>query len=65
MGVAPAAVHRLLSPASVNMSLPPFCNKSFEPFPLTGWSRLAVQTIVGPNDLVNHMAKIKALSPIE
>lgn len=54
--VVVAAVQTVFLPASVNMSSPPFCNKSFDPFPLTGWSRLAVQTTVRSNDLANHTA---------
>lgn len=61
--VVVAAVQTVFLPASVNMSSPPFCNKSFDPFPLTGWSRLAVQTTVRSNDLANHTAKMNALSP--
>lgn len=34
--VVAAAVQMVFLPASVKMSSPPFCNKSFEPFPLTG-----------------------------
>lgn len=34
--VVAAAVQMVFFPASVKMSSPPFCNKSFEPFPLTG-----------------------------
>ena len=58
-------VHSVVLPASDKMRLPCFCNESFEPFPFTGWSRLAIQTTVAKGDdgLVNHTARAKALYP--
>lgn len=49
--------------ASVSTRLPELRRESFERFPLTGWSRLAVQTTV--LGLVNHMEKEKAFLPTE
>ena len=48
-------------PASVKIRLPVLRRESFDRFPLTGWSRFAIQTMV--RELLNHMAKQKALSP--
>ena len=45
------------------LSLPSFKTESFEPFPSTGSSRFAIQTMVGTEGLVIHMEKQKALSP--
>lgn len=50
-------------PASIKTRLPFFKSESFECFPLTGLSRLAIQTTVGCLDLVNQTEKQKALSP--
>lgn len=47
----------------VRMSFPSFKTESFEPVPSTGSSRFAIQTTVEFLDLLNHMAKQKALSP--
>ncbi|KAG5543596.1 hypothetical protein RHGRI_016367 [Rhododendron griersonianum] len=52
--------------ASVSMRLPDLRRESLERFPLTGWSRLAIQTAVRlPSDVgsVNHMEKQYAFSP--
>lgn len=53
----------VIFPASVRTMLPLFLRESFEPLPLTGWSRLAVQTTVGCLERVNQTEKEKALSP--
>ena len=47
----------------VRISFPSFKTESFEPLPSTGSSRFAIQTTVKTEDLLNHMAKQKALSP--
>ena len=47
----------------VSISWPSAKIESTEPLPLTGSSRFAIQTTVGVEDLFNHMAKQKALSP--
>ena len=63
VSVAVAQIVNLL--ASVKIRLPFLRKESFECFPLTGWSRFAIQTTVGEGCLLNHMAKQKALSPTE
>jgi len=49
-------------PASVSTRLPVVRRDSVERFPLTGWSRLAIQTTVS-GERVYHIAKQKAFSP--
>lgn len=49
----------------VRISFPSFKTESCEPLPSTGPSLFAIQTTVETVDLLNHIAKQKALSPTE
>lgn len=63
MGDTVAVVQTVVLPASIKTRFPSFERDSFEPFPLTGSSRFAIQITVGSLDLVNQTEKQKALSP--
>ena len=54
----------VILPASLKTRLPSPKSDNFEAFPLTGWSRFAIQSTVGCLDFVNQIAKLKELSPI-
>ena len=61
---AAVLVIQTVIPAELDrISLPSFKSESFEPFPSTGSSRFAIHTTAEFDDLLNHMAKQKALSP--
>lgn len=60
-----AVLQMVARPASESARFPFSKRESLEAFPLIGWSQFAIQTMVGVEDFVNLMAKMKAFPPTQ